>query len=72
MIAKRSMCLLAVLRPGGVRRMRRQEGDGGSNRDGCPIEEPMEKPVEKPDAPVKDMSPIAVSDAFFAFDSVTT
>ncbi len=33
----------------------------------APIEEPVEKPVVK--EPVKDTSPVALSDAFFAFDS---
>ncbi|HEX5132208.1 MAG TPA: peptidoglycan-associated lipoprotein Pal [Candidatus Krumholzibacteria bacterium] len=35
----------------------------------APVEEPIEQPVEQPVAPVQDMSPIALSDVFFAFDS---
>ena len=34
-----------------------------------PVEEVKETPVEQPTEPVQDMSPVALSDAFFAFDS---
>ncbi len=33
------------------------------------VEEPKEMPVEQPKTPTQDMSPIALSDAFFDFDS---
>jgi peptidoglycan-associated lipoprotein len=34
-----------------------------------PVEEPKEAPVEEVKTPVQDVSPIALSDAFFDFDS---
>jgi peptidoglycan-associated lipoprotein len=69
MIAKRLMCLLAVSSMVFV------AGCGGKKAmdepvDAAPapvVEEPVEKPVVQ--EPVKEVSPMALSDAFFAFDS---
>lgn len=70
MIAKRFTWLLVIASMvvfagcGGEEAM-----DQPATTEPAPVEEVREAPVETPTAPAEDLSPIAVSDVFFAFDS---
>jgi peptidoglycan-associated lipoprotein len=72
MIAKRFVWLLVVASMvvfagcGGKESM---EEPAATAEPAAPVEEPMEAPVETPTTQPEDTSPMALSDAFFAFDS---
>lgn len=65
MVLATILSLVAVAGCGGKKAVEPTPTDTGSS---TPVEEPRETPIETPGSGNTDMSPISVSDVFFAFD----